>query len=272
MVYRLILGYRGEAYAGWQRQPQVATVQQTVEEAVAKLVRRDVSIVGAGRTDAGVHARAQAAHLDLSTEIPLRALVHGSNHLLPEDIRIVAAGRMPRGFHARKHASGKLYRYRLSRARVLSPLDALFVVGADRNLNVDAIGRALHDLVGRHDFSAFALAGGSHRDPHREIFLATLSEDGERLNMSFEGDGFLRGMVRSLVGTLLEVGLGRRSTSAFGALLEGGARGEAGPTAPARGLTLERVDYPPEWQPSEEYDSRYRGGHPAGSAGSPMVD
>jgi tRNA pseudouridine38-40 synthase len=246
-VYRLTVSYRGEAYAGWQRQPNAVTVQEVLETALAGLLGRPAALVGASRTDAGVHARGQVAHLELPRPFPPSGLVHGTNHRLPADVRVLAARPMPAGFHARKHAAGKEYAYRLRREPVLSPLDDLFAVRADPGLDLAALRAAAARLPGRHDFSAFALAGGGHRSPVRRITAAEWEEDGPALTFRVRGDGFLRGMVRSLVGTLLEVGRGRRSVEAFAALLAGGVRGEAGATAPARGLTLERVFYPPRW-------------------------
>ncbi|HEV7515258.1 MAG TPA: hypothetical protein VGR07_03060, partial [Thermoanaerobaculia bacterium] len=172
--------------------------------------------------------------------------VHGTNHHLPEDVRVLAADLMPEGFHARKHAMGKEYSYRLSRAPVLSPLDSRQVVRVEPRIDLARLARATALLPGRHDFSAFAAAGGSHRQPFRRIFAAGWSETGEELRFRVVGDGFLRGMVRALVGTLVEVGLGRRSTEDLALLLGGGARPAAGPTAPAHGLVLERVLYPAE--------------------------
>jgi tRNA pseudouridine38-40 synthase len=232
-----------------------------VEEALERLLGDPVRVVGASRTDAGVHARGQAAHLELPKEFPARGLVHGTNRFLPEDVRVLAAAAMPRvspGFHARKHAAGKEYLYRLSRAAVLSPLDALFVVSAPARLDLDRMARAASGLPGRHDFSAFALAGGSHGQPFRRIFSARWEEEGEDgLAFRIVGEGFLRGMVRALVGTLIEVGTGRRSPESFAALLAGGPRSAAGPTAPAHGLVLRRVLYPPEWK--AEGDPRIEG-------------
>jgi tRNA pseudouridine38-40 synthase len=248
-VVRLTLAYRGAAYAGWQRQDTAVAVQQVVEEALAGLLGETVAVHGAGRTDAGVHARGQAAHLELPRLFPLRGLVHGTNHRLPDDIRVMAAHRMPAGFHARKHAAGKEYSYRLVRTEVLSPLDAPFALAVPEDLDVAAMARAAARLPGRHDFTAFALAGGGHRQPLRRIESARVTEDGGAVVFRVVGDGFLRGMVRSLVGTLLEVGAGRRTPEGFAALLAGRPRGEAGPTAAAAGLVLERVLYPPEWWP-----------------------
>jgi tRNA pseudouridine38-40 synthase len=247
-IYRLTLAYRGAAYAGWQRQENAVAVQQVVEEALERLLGHAVRIVGASRTDAGVHARAQVAHLELPRDFPPRGLVHGTNRHLPEDVRVLAAAAMPPGFHARKHAAGKEYLYRLSRAAVISPLDALFVAPAPAALDLDRMARAASSLPGRHDFSAFALAGGSHGQPFRRIFSARWEERGEEIAFQVVGEGFLRGMVRALVGTLVEVGTGRRTPESFAGLLAGRPRGEAGPTAPARGLVLRRVLYPPEWR------------------------
>ena len=250
-TYRLTLSYRGAAYSGWQRQENAPSVQQTVEEALERLLGHpggSVRVVGASRTDAGVHARGQMAHLELATPFPERGLVHGTNPFLPEDVRVLAATGMPAGFHARKHAWGKEYVYRLSRAAVISPLDSLFVAPLPGPIDLEKMARATEYLPGRHDFTAFALAGGSHRQPFRSIVAARWEEEGEELRFRVVGEGFLRGMVRALVGTLVEVGTGKRTPESFAGLLAGRPRAEAGPTAPAHGLALERVFYPPEWR------------------------
>ncbi|HLX10523.1 MAG TPA: tRNA pseudouridine(38-40) synthase TruA [Thermoanaerobaculia bacterium] len=255
MAVRLIVSYRGAAYAGWQRQANALAVQEVLEEALQRLLGTPVRAVGASRTDAGVHARGQAAHLEPPAAVaswPLRGLVHGANHRLPQDVRVLAAARMAAGFHARRCAHAKEYCYRLSRAEVLSPLDAPFALRVPARLDVAAMELAAAALVGRHDFSAFALAGGAHTQPCRTIAAAGFEAAGEELRFRVVGDGFLRGMVRALVGTLLEVGLGRRSPRDFATLLGGAPRGAAGATAPAHGLVLERVLYPPEWQPLAE--------------------
>ena len=247
MVYGLILSYRGTRYAGWQRQSNALAVQQVVEEALADLLRQPVRLFGASRTDAGVHARGQVAHFELAQTFPERGLVGGLNQRLPEDIRVMAARRMEGDFHALRCAASKLYRYRLSRAPVISPLDAEFVVPVHRGVDPVRLQQAAAALPGRHDFTAFAVAGGSHGQPFRSILAADWEERGCELVFSIEGEGFLRGMVRGLVGTLVEVGTGRRNLHDFRRLLEGCSRSEAGPTAPARGLVLERIAYAPPW-------------------------
>lgn len=259
MIYRLTVSYRGLAYAGWQRQENALAVQEVLEDALSSLLGLPVTVTGASRTDAGVHARGQVVHLETAALFPERGLVHGTNHRLPEDIRVLAAHAMPdlsetspERFHARKSAFGKEYVYRLSRAAAISPLDSLFVVPFPGRMAPGGLAemrRAAAFLAGRHDFSAFAAAGGSHGQPFRRIFSATWEEvEGEGLRFRVTGDGFLRGMVRALVGTLVEVGLGKRSPEAFAELLSGRPRSAAGPTAPAHGLVLERVFYPPPWR------------------------
>lgn len=251
MVALLTLSYRGTAYAGWQRQDNALAVQQVVEEALARLLglaeEQVPRIVGASRTDAGVHARGQRAHLDLAAigrpDFPLRGLVHGTNHHLPEDVRVLAAQAVAEGFHARKSALSKQYLYRLSRADVLSPLDSPFAVKVSPAIELDRLNQAASLLPGRHDFTAFTLAGAAPGNRHREMFAAGWTEVGEEVHFRIEGEGFLRGMVRSLVGTMIEVGLGGRSIENFADLLRGAGREQAGPTAPAQGLVLEWVRY-----------------------------
>ncbi len=247
LSWRLTISYRGERYGGWQRQENALTVQQVIEEALASVLGAAVRVTGASRTDAGVHARGQVASLRAAAAAG--ALVHGTNAHLPEDVRVLAAEVTPPGFHARKHAWAKEYRYHLRRVAVLSPLDAPFALRVDAGLDVAAMAAATALLVGRHDFTAFAKSGGSARDPHRRLDLAEWLEEGDALTFRVVGEGFLRGMVRALVGTLLEVGRGRRTPASFGALLAGRTRGEAGPNAPAHGLVLEHVGYPPQWSP-----------------------
>jgi tRNA pseudouridine38-40 synthase len=248
-TWRLTVSYHGERYAGWQRQDNAITVQQVLEEALAELLGAPVRVIGASRTDAGVHARGQV--VSLAAAAAPGALVHGTNTRLPDDVRVLAAEPAAAGFHARKHARAKEYRYHLRRESVLSPLDAPFAVRVEDGLDLGAMRGAAVLLVGRHDFSAFAKkrepGGGSDTHPFRRLDLAEWREEGAALTFVVAGEGFLRGMVRALVGTLLEVGRGRRSVDSFADLLTGRARSQAGPNAPARGLVLQRVDYPEEW-------------------------
>jgi tRNA pseudouridine38-40 synthase len=249
MVIKLTIAYRGTQYAGWQAQMNALGVQEVVETALNALLGTRLRVHGAGRTDAGVHAHGQVAHFRLDRPFPLRGLVYGGNHRLPEDVRFLTAERMPDGFHARKAAIGKCYAYRIYRDTVVPPQQAGNVAHVPQPLNLDRMRQALSMLPGRHDFTAFASAGGSHTQPMRRIFAASLDGDAELLTVRILGEGFLRGMVRALVGTLLEIGRERRQAEDMRRLLTGQPRGEAGPNAPAAGLVLERVFYPPRWQP-----------------------
>lgn len=257
MVVKLTLSYDGTPYGGWQRQINAPTVQQHVEEALSALLRKEVRVMGSSRTDAGVHARGQVCHFHLAEPFAAQGLVHGGNRLLPPEIRLLAAHYVPDGFHAQRCALGKEYSYRYLVGKASSPLDRLHAAPLHvPPLDLPAIRAALRRLPGEHDFSAFALAGGSHSHPRRRLFAARLDSHESSLVFHFWGDGFLRGMVRSLVGTLVEVGRGRRSMDAFAELLRPGhVREEAGPTADACGLCLEQVFYPPRWLPLHGYSA-----------------
>jgi tRNA pseudouridine38-40 synthase len=265
-VYLLTVAYDGTPFGGWQRQPNAPTVQAVLEQALGRQVGEAIRVVGSSRTDAGVHARAQAAHFESTRPHALAGLVHGTNAHLPAEVRVMAARRMREGFNARRCALEKEYRYSLIRAPVLSPLEARYAVRAPRRLDLEAMRAATARLIGRHDFSAFAKVGGAHRQSWRTLFRAEWVEDGVRLELVLVGDGFLRGMVRALVGTLLEVGRGRRAPEQLEALLRGGERGDAGPAAPARGLVLERVVFAPEWEHEEGGEGRTDQGPVIGSA------
>jgi len=244
-TYRLTLAYLGGAYGGWQRQANTVAVQEVVETALERLAGEPVRLVAASRTDAGVHAAGQEAHVRMSRPWPARALVEGVNRHLPADVRVLRASEVAADFHARGWAVAKEYHYILSREPVLSPFAAATTVRISPRHDLERFRRAAALLEGRHDFRAFARAGGSHQQTWRRVFRADALERGPSgLVFRVIGDGFLRGMVRALVGTMLWVAAGRLTHEQWAALLEGADRSQAGPSAPARGLTLVRVFYP----------------------------
>ncbi len=242
----LRLAYLGGSFAGWQRQPDARTVQGVLEQALARLYRHPVTIVGAGRTDAGVHADGQVAHVDPPFSIPPAQAAAALNSLLPEDVRVLSARRVPPEFDARRSARAKRYRYRLAWGGTLPPWEALRRCWLPCPLDASGIATALAATEGEHDFAAFALTGHAGRGARgtvRTVLSARLRARGCRLDLAFEGDGFLRGMVRRLTGALIEIGRGAQGPEWFEALLRDPATRPPAPTAPAHGLTLERVVY-----------------------------
>lgn len=243
-VIKLTLEYDGTDYVGWQVQPNGLSVQAVVETSLAKLLGESVRVTGAGRTDAGVHAHGQVASLRTARRLPLKAFVAGLNGLLPGDIAVVRAEECDPGFDARKSARGKIYRYRIANRPTRSPLLRRQAWELFAPLHVEAMRRAAPSLLGRHDFSAFCAADGAAKNPVREVRRLDVAEDGELIVVEVEADALLRHMVRTLVGTLVEVGLGKRAPGSVAGLLSSRDRALAGPTAPAQGLCLWSVRYP----------------------------
>ena len=243
--YRFTLEYDGAGFAGWQAQAGgQRTVQDEFEAAIERVTGQRLRVAAAGRTDAGVHALGQVASARIQTELPPAALQRALNQGAPEDLAVVAAERAADDFHARYSAVGKLYRYRVWNAATRSPLRSARAHWVARKLDAPAMSRAAEAFVGRHDFAALQAAGSEVESTLRTLKrLEVEQESPGELVFWAEADGFLRHMVRNLVGTLLEVGSGRRSIDSMTELLACGDRRRAGPTAPAAGLTLVRVFY-----------------------------
>ncbi len=240
---KLVVAYVGTRYAGWQLQPGRPTIQGVLEERLGRMLQEPVRLAGAGRTDAGVHARGQVASFRTDSRIPLQGLVRGLNARLPIDIVVRRADEVTESFHARADARGKEYRYSIERAESVSPFDAPYVAPVRGPLDLDAMREAARHLLGDHDFTSFCPAASPIEDKVRTVAVSELREDGTRLEYRVIGEGFLRHMVRTLVGTLILVGRGRIDAGSIPHIIRERDRRRAGPVAPARGLTLEQVFY-----------------------------
>jgi tRNA pseudouridine38-40 synthase len=247
-LYRVTLAYDGTDFIGWQLQRAGGgrTVQGVLEQALAHLAEgRRVAVAGAGRTDAGVHALGQVASFDLPREIDAADLQRALNGLLPEDVRVLEAATAPEGFHARESAVSKLYRYVLDCGGVLLPQRRRIVGWVPHLLDEAAVRAAAALFLGRHDFASLASSGGASRTTVRTVTRSEISFDERGLVYEVEADGFLRKMVRSMVGGLIAVGQGSLAPGMLAAALEARDRRAWPAPAPPSGLTLVRVDYPP---------------------------
>lgn len=240
---KLTIEYDGTEYAGWQRQPDVMTVQEALEVALERVTGTRPRVVGSGRTDAGVHAEGQVANFRTESDLRVDRFIHATNHYLPPDIAVVGAAEVPLAFHAQRDAKSKRYRYRILRADVRRPLRSRFALLVKRSLDVDAMRASTEMLAGSHDFAAFASELFRYETTVRDVHRAELAEVDDELHFTIEANGFLYNMVRSLVGTLLWVGSGKLTPEEFRRVLETGNRGGAGPTAPAQGLCMVAVFY-----------------------------
>jgi tRNA pseudouridine38-40 synthase len=240
-----VLAYDGTEYCGWQVQPHGDSIQGRVEAAFSKLADCDVRVVAAGRTDAGVHAEAQVVHFDLPRALPPEALVRGGNTLLPPDIRVRSAEPTAATFHARYSARAKTYRYCLDRGPVSLPFRSRFTLHYPHHLDEDAMSEGARAFVGEHDFAGFRASSCGAKTTIRRCDVSSWLPvgAGDELHYTVKASGFLHHMVRNMVGTLLEIGRGKRSPRDIARLLASGDRPSAGPTAPAKGLHLVCVDY-----------------------------
>ena len=238
---KLTLEYDGTNYVGWQRQDNGRSIQGEIETALQKLLQETVNVIGAGRTDAGVHARGQVANFRTETTLPLEDIKRGLNALLPDDIVVLEVDDVPMGFHARYSAKERMYSYLIT--RIPSALLRNYSWYVKYRLDLDLMRQAAATIVGSHDFESFCRAN-SDVDHHTcTVFTSCWQEDGTLLRYSISADRFLHGMVRALLGTMVDVGRGYATLEEFTKLFEKKNRSEAGMAAPAKGLILEKVVY-----------------------------
>jgi tRNA pseudouridine38-40 synthase len=242
--FKLVIEYDGSAYHGWQRQKSDVTIQSEIETAINTLTGRPVSLLGSGRTDAGVHARGQVANFHCSTRLSPDTLQRALNALLPNDIVILDCRGVPDRFHARYDAVSKTYRYTVLNRKIPSAIGRQYAWHIQYPLKVDAMREALHHIAGVHDFKSFEGAGSPRSHTTRHVMLAEWRAGGrDEWHLFLTANGFLKHMVRNIVGTLVDVGRGRIEPDAVRTIREASDRSLAGATAPAHGLCLMQVGY-----------------------------
>ena len=241
---KLTLSYDGTDFSGWQTQPGFRTVQETLENAIAKLTgEARIRVNASGRTDAGVHAVSQVVNFYSTTALPCETLVRAINAHLPNDVVIREAVDVPESFDANHDAARKLYRYVIHDGDVPNPFMRRYACQSRHKLDAAAMRRAAEPLKGRHDFSSFETDGSPRMSSVRTVLHLAVNRVGDWIWIDVEADGFLYNMVRAIVGTLMSVGRGYWPESQVAAILQSGDRTLAGPTAPAQGLFLMRVVY-----------------------------
>ena len=240
---KLTVAYDGTGYHGFQRQPDQVTVQQVLEERLAKIFGERVSLTASGRTDARVHAWGQVVSFSTAGRIPVGNIVSAAKSVLPDSIAVVEAQEVADDFHARFSAVGKRYVYKIAEGKRVDPFLVNYVWLLGKELCLEGLQAASAEILGRHDFSSFQAAGSTPTSPVRVVSEAVWQREGELLVFSVTGNGFLYHMVRNLVGTLVDVGSGKSSLANFKAILAARDRRFAGKTAPPQGLYLAEVFY-----------------------------
>jgi tRNA pseudouridine38-40 synthase len=244
--YKLIIAYDGTNYCGWQIQPNGTSIQELIQEQLSIISRTKITLIGSGRTDAGVHALGQTAHFHSPFIENQPRFLRSLNALLPPDIRILHIEDAPKTFHAQYSAIGKIYHYHLHLDGVADPFTRLYKLHVREKINRDLLQRATHQFIGTHDFTSFANEahlGSASRNAVRTLKRIDVIEEPGGVRLEFEGDGFLYKMVRNIVGTLLEVASGKYPLEEITAILAAKDRKKAGQAAPPQGLFLMRVIY-----------------------------
>ncbi len=242
---KLLLAYEGTEFHGWQRQPELRTVQGMLEQAARRVCQCQVDIIGAGRTDAGVHAAGQVANFATTSDIPAANLARAIGGRLPKDITLIHAMDVPMAFHATRSARGKLYRYTIHNApgRPVERLRQRYVYHFWQPLDVERMREAARAFIGEQDFAAMASRGDEREHTVRTVYACDVYRHYDEVRVDVEGRGFLYNQVRNMVGTLIEVGRGHWPVERVAEILASKDRRQAGPTAPARGLSLQWVRY-----------------------------
>ena len=242
--FKLIIEYDGSRYHGWQRQKEDRSIQGEIEKTLKTITTRSVTLIGSGRTDAGVHAQGQTANFKCNTRLGPEDLMNGLNHLLEDDIVIKVCEPVSADFHARYDAKSKVYQYQILNRALPAAIGRQYSWFIRKALNHEAMRAAIAHIVGCHDFKAFEGSGSGRQHTIRHVYSAELNErDSGLLIFQIEADGFLRYMVRNIVGTLVDVGLEKLTPHDFKRILDSRDRSQASATAPAHGLTLIKVNY-----------------------------
>ncbi|MBN2298775.1 MAG: tRNA pseudouridine(38-40) synthase TruA [Deltaproteobacteria bacterium] len=240
---KITLAYDGTGFLGWQTQSEGRTVQSTLEDALGKLFGHKARTIASGRTDTGVHALGQVVNVHTDSRIPVQGLLRALNAALHGEISIISVEEAPENFHARFMAKSKKYVYIIDTSPVPSPFIARYALHVDGWLDISAMKMSTAYILGEHDFSAFMGTGSSVKTTQRKIFSAEIFSRGPSIFFYIQGSGFLRHMVRNIVGTMLMIGKGKLPADDMGRILDGRDRSCAGPTAPPHGLYLIGVDY-----------------------------
>ncbi len=240
---KLEIAYDGTAYHGWQIQPRELTVEGVINQALSVLLQEEIAVIGASRTDSGVHSMGNVAVFDTETRIPVEKICYALNQHLPWDIRAQSSVEVSRHFHPRKVKSKKTYEYSILNRSISLPTERLYSYFVYYDLDIDAMKQATEFLIGEHDFKSFCSVKTQALNTVREIYHLNVKKDGYMIKIEITGSGFLYNMVRIIAGTLIEVGRGVTAPNDMVKILNGLDRGLAGPTAPAHGLTLSRIEY-----------------------------
>ena len=240
---RLIVAYDGTNYHGWQIQPGVVTIESELNRCLSQLLQEEIQVIGASRTDSGVHALGNVAVFDTIARMPAEKISYALNQRLPEDIRIQKSEEVALDWHPRHCESRKTYEYRIYRGEFPMPVNRLYALHTYHKLDVEQMRKAAAYLIGEHDFRSFCQTGAQVESTVRTIYQAEVLEEGADLVIRVCGNGFLYNMVRIIVGTLLEVGQGKRKPEDMQQILAATDRACAGPTAPAHGLLLYRYEF-----------------------------